>query len=260
MQTLTIEPAQRRARLAIDLIALATALLPWLAGTWLPPLAQPQSYHDFADQSTLWGIPHALDVLSNFGFIAVGLWGLFAAARGRFNFSLAPTARSAWLAMFVGLTLTGLGSAFYHWAPSDPTLVWDRLPMALAFSGLVAGTLADRTQRAGWVLLVPLVATAVGSVIAWAISGNLVPYLAVQVTYVVAAIFATATLRSPYTHAGWLFGALGAYAGAFACERLDVAISNALGGVVSGHTLKHLLAAAAVLVLGRMLELRRGAA
>src|SRR5262245_34834311 len=140
MQTLTVEPAQRRSRLAIDLIALATALAPWLLGAWLPPLAQPQAYHDFADQRTLWGIPHALDVLSNLGFIAVGLWGLVAAARGRFNFSLAPTARAAWLAMFVGLTLTGLGSAFYHLAPSDPTLVWDRLPMALAFSGLVAGT------------------------------------------------------------------------------------------------------------------------
>jgi hypothetical protein len=38
---------------AIALLALGAALGPWLAALLLPSFAQPQSYHDFADQRTL---------------------------------------------------------------------------------------------------------------------------------------------------------------------------------------------------------------
>ena len=36
-----------------------------------PP--QPERYHDFADQRTVLGVPHALNVVSNLGFLIVGL-------------------------------------------------------------------------------------------------------------------------------------------------------------------------------------------
>lgn len=247
--------AVRRAT-TVALLALVATIAPWLAAVLLPPLAQPQSYHDFADQRALWGIPHALNVVSNLAFVVVGGWGLRAIARGSTNFDAAGAARLAWLMMFCGVTLTGAGSAYYHLDPSDATLVWDRLPMALAFAGLVAGTLTDRAPRFGAPMLIALVSTALGSVVAWAISGDLVPYLAVQASYAATALLATALIRSPYTHAGWLIGALALYAGAIVCERLDRPIDVALGSAVSGHTLKHLLAAAAALMICRMLEVR----
>lgn len=242
--------------LAVALLALAATIVPWLAAALLPTLVQPQAYHDFADQRTLWGIPHALNVVSNLAFVLAGGWGLRAIARGSMNFDAAGAARRAWLIMFTGVTLTGAGSAYYHLEPTDATLVWDRLPMAIAFAGLVAGTLTDRAPQFAGLMLIALIATALGSVVAWAIGGDLVAYLAVQVTYAIVALLATVLIRSPYTHAGWLLGGLALYAGAVVCERLDRPIEAALGGAVSGHTLKHLLAAAAALVICRMLEAR----
>jgi hypothetical protein len=42
----------------------------------LPPIPQPQWYHMFADQRRFFGIPNFNNVVSNFPFAAVGLWGL----------------------------------------------------------------------------------------------------------------------------------------------------------------------------------------
>lgn len=243
-------------RRAIALLALGAALGPWLATLLLPSFGQPQSYHDFADQRTLWGIPHAANVASNLAFVAVGSWGLVALVQRSMNFSAGPGARKAWLVMFVGVALTGFGSAYYHLAPSDPTLVWDRLPMALGFAGVVAGTLADRAPRLGGPVLMALAVTAIGSVVGWAVGGDLVPYLSMQVSYVVAALLATALIASPYSHGKWLIGAVALYGVALLCERLDVPIDDALGGSISGHTLKHLIAAAAAGLIGLMLVRR----
>jgi hypothetical protein len=33
--------------------------------------------------------------------------------------------------LFLGIFLTGFGSAYYHLEPSDQTLFWDRLPIAI---------------------------------------------------------------------------------------------------------------------------------
>jgi hypothetical protein len=244
----------------IALMALCAAAAPWLVASVLPPMAQPQSYHDFADQRTLWGIPHALNVLSNLPFVVVGLMGLQAlATRVRF---LSPLrgARAPWIVLFIGVALTGLGSAYYHLDPSDATLVWDRLPMALGFAGLVAGTLADRAVRLAWLLLAVLVGVGTGAVIYWAVLGNLVPYLVMQASFIAIALVATVMIRSPYSHAGVLYAAVALYAAAIVSERLDHPINAALGGVVSGHTLKHLFAAAGGYAIYRMLVVRQSAA
>ena len=241
----------------VAVLALCAALLPWLVAAVLPPIAQPQSYHAFADQRALWGVPNAFDVISNLPFLVVGLLGLFALPKAMARDATPRAARAPWLAMFCGVALTALGSAAYHLDPTDATLVWDRLPMALCFAGLVAGTLADRTARPGWLLPCALAASGVGSVAFWAQSGNLAPYLAAQVGFLAVALAATALVRSPYTHAAWLYGAAAFYGGAMLAERLDHAIAALLGGRVSGHTLKHLLAAAAIYVVYRMLLRRR---
>jgi hypothetical protein len=60
-----------------------------------------------------------------------------------------------------------------------------------------------------------------------------------------------------YTRGGDLFGAVIFYALAKVTEDRDGQIYAATGGLVSGHTLKHLLAALGVLWILRMLWLRR---
>jgi hypothetical protein len=242
-------------------IAAAIAMLVPIASIWLlPTVAQPSSYHLFADQRTCLGIPNGLNVLSNIAFLIVGIAGL-ALTCGRWR-RVCPQAfhdqRTAlpYTVAFAGVALTAFGSAYYHWDPNDATLVWDRLPMALAFAGIVAGTLADRAPRIAIGLTLALNVVAVGTVLGWAGSGNLMPYLVMQVIYLAVALYATARLRSPFTRATWIFGALAVYGAAFVCEQLDAVIFDALGGWVSGHTIKHLLAAAAMAVVYAMLRQR----
>lgn len=237
-------------------LAFAAALLPWVAAVALPPLAQPQEYHDFADQRLMLGVPHALNVLSNLPFLLVGALGL----RALPGFTLLPPrsrSQAPWAVMFLGIALTAIGSSYYHLDPNDATLVWDRLPMTVAFAGLVAGTLADRSPRLTWPLLAALLLVGAGSVVYWALRGNLVPYIVVQAGFIGAALAATAAVRSPYTLAARIYPATALYAGAMIAERYDFEISALLANTISGHTLKHLLAAASAYMLLRMLVERR---
>jgi hypothetical protein len=243
--------AADRARVALTL-ALLALLAPPLAALVLPSMPQPQAYHDFADQRTWLGVPHALNVLSNLPFLLVGAAGLALLARR--TMSTPPATRPPWTVLFVGVTATAFGSAWYHLDPNDATLVWDRLPMALGFAGLVAGTLIDRMPRWHLPVLAAFVIVGPASVLGWAASDNLVPYLVMQAGFIAVALAVTALVPSPYTHAGALYGAAALYAAAMICERLDRPIYALLGESVSGHTIKHLLAAAAIWVVYRMLR------
>lgn len=235
--------------------ALAAALAPWLTAWLAPHFAQPQAYHAFADQRTLLGVPHALNVLSNLAFIVAGGIGLAGFSRLRF-IDGSRAARAPWWVLFAGVLLTGFGSGLYHLAPNDATLVWDRLPMAFAFSGLIAGTLAERAPKLSWPLLVVLVAVGTCSVLYWRATGNLLPYLVMQAGYIIIAVAATALMCAPATLANWLYGAAGLYAVAMVSEKLDHPIDTVSGGIVSGHTLKHVLAAVAAYVVYLMLRRR----
>ncbi len=99
---------------------------------FLPPLRQSPQYHQFADQRAWAGCPNVLNVISNLGLVGVGIVGLaFCLNRwpaGGRPF-LASSERRPYALCFLGTFLTGLGSGYYHWAPDDTTLVWDRLPM-----------------------------------------------------------------------------------------------------------------------------------
>ena len=80
--------------------------------------------------------------------LAVGLAGLWSARN-------AGGARRSWMAFFLGVTLVFFGSGYYHLEPHDQSLVWDRLPMTLAFMALFALVIGDRVgARAGRLLLV----------------------------------------------------------------------------------------------------------
>ena len=102
------------------------------------PFAQPLSYHGFADRRPLLGIPNFADVASNLAFLAAGTLGLFHCLRSR-----PPGARRAWTVFFFGFVLVAFGSGYYHWNPSNGTLVWDRATMAVGFMGVTVALLAE---------------------------------------------------------------------------------------------------------------------
>ena len=243
------------------LLAVCALMAPWLAAWWLPFLAQPQSFHDYADQRPWLGLPHAADVLSNLPFLAIGAIGLHFVLRGwkqgsRGAFSGQQTAWPYAL-LFAGVTLTAFGSAWYHAQPNDATLLWDRLPMALGFAGLVAGTLTDRAPQRILQWLLAFATVGAGTVVYWYVSGNLVPYLVMQVGFIATALIATAWITPRYTHAKRVYAAAGLYAVAVIFERLDHQVYALLGGWISGHTLKHVFACAAIWVVLSMLQSRK---
>jgi hypothetical protein len=244
--------ARKRSDMLLGLLSLAALAAPWFA-VLLPPITQPQWYHDFADQRAWQGVPHAANVLSNAPFALVGLLGLLHVARRR------GVEGTEWpyTLLFVSALLTAVGSAWYHAAPSDATLVWDRLPIAAAFAGLVAGTVADRRPRWAVALTLGFAAVAIATVLLWAVTGNLLPYVVMQGSFFAVALATTAFVPARWSHARAVYIAASIYALAVVCERYDKPLAAWMDGVLSGHTLKHLLAAAALAVILVMLAKRR---
>jgi hypothetical protein len=148
---------------------LALAILLCIAALLAPRTDLPPSYHHFADQRILLGIPHFGDVASNIAFLIAGLWGLAFLSRKSSALQFADV-RERWpyLFVFLGLVLTAFGSTYYHVAPDNDRLVWDRLPMTIIFMPLVAALIAERVNvKLGLWLLPVLTAVGIGSVIQW---------------------------------------------------------------------------------------------
>ena len=203
--------------------------------------------HDFADQRGWHGLPCALDVLSNLPFAVAGAWGLVWLRRlGALR--LCPATRATAALFFVGLVLTTAGSSWYHWQPDNAGLLWDRLGMSVAFAGLLGLAVVGRiSPRAGLATALGLMGGAPAAVLAWAHTGNLLPWAVVQFGGMLV-VLVLACL--PHRH-GALVLQLGAliawYAAAKVMELADHSVYEATAGWVSGHTLKHLLAAGAAL-------------
>ena len=231
-----------------------------LAAFLAPPAQQPEAYHDFADRRIFYGIANALDVSSNLGFLLAGIAGLWIVARPATRFDHALE-RWPYAIFFAGVLLTALGSGYYHLAPDNERLFWDRLPMTIAFMSLLAAQVGDRVDpRAGRALLLPMLAIGAASVVYWRATermgvGNVVPYGILQAYSVVILLLIALWLPSRYTRGDDVYWVFACYVVAKVAELLDAQLL-ALGNVVSGHTLKHVAAAAAGLVVCRMLVLR----
>lgn len=245
--------ARRHPELIVAVIACAIVLLS------TPRIPQPLDYHHFADTRTFFGVHNALDVLSNVPFLIVGIAGLIVVMRSR-AFS-DPIERWSYGVLFVGVMLTAFGSSWYHLTPDNDTLVWDRLPMAVGFMGLLTAVVAERVSvRAARMLLLPLLVLGCGSVLYWHWTelqgaGDLRLYLLVQFGSLIAIVLMLIVRRAPRGGTGWLVAGLIAYGAAKGLEAADRTIFDT-GHLVSGHTLKHLAAAAGVACIAVMLAAR----
>ncbi len=202
------------------LLACAIALL------LIRRVTQDETYHSFADQRTIFGIPNFWNVVSNLPFAFVGAFGWLRSRSFRARM------------MFAGVFLVAFGSAYYHWSPNDARLIWDRLPMTIVFMTLFAMVISERFPSLAW-LPIPLVLFGIASVIAWSVTGDLRPYVFVQFAPMI--LIPVMLLMMPKNPGLWwvvLFYALAKIA-----ESADVRIYSWLP--LSGHTLKHLFAAAA---------------
>lgn len=235
-----MRPALTRSEI---ILLLACALLAALA-VFGPAIAQPPDAHGFADQRSLWGIPHALDVLSNVPFALAGAWGLSLLQRGAAG-ALYATQRACARLFFVGLLVTAVGSSAYHLAPSDIGLAFDRGSMAIAFAGLLGlATAARVSDRAGCSVATAMLLLGPCSIVAWLLTGNVLPWAVVQFggILLLLLVLGAGEERLATLPVRWSLVLL-AYAAAKYCEANDLAILHATGELLSGHTLKHVVAA-----------------
>ena len=243
-----------------------TSVLVVIAAMILPPVAQPAQYHRFADQRSFFGVPNFNDVISNLAFLLSGGAGLV--FLWRIHRDPVQTAfqdrKESWpyWVLFLSIAAVAFGSIYYHWTPDIDHLLWDRLPIAIAIAALLSATIADRINlTAGLRLLPPLAVLAVLSVLYWYWTeqqgaGNLNFYIVMQFYSILLIIWIGALFPSRYSHGNGVFQVIAWYAIAKAVEMLDREIFAWTGGWISGHTLKHLIAAFAAYCIVRVLRKR----
>ena len=224
---------------------LATCAVLLLVALLAPGVPQPADYHGFADQRGWGGIPHALNVLSNLPFAIGGVWGLWALQRAP-RAALLPVERSMAALFFAGLVLTSFCSGWYHWLPNNAGLALDRLGLAVAFAGLLGLAAADRiSARAGHAVGWGVLVLALLSVAVSAVTGNVLPWGLVQfggVALVVVLVFVKPVPGAMGVSIGLT---IALYALAKVFEHFDAQVYTLTGEVLSGHSLKHLVASLA---------------
>lgn len=220
--------------------ACASALLFACLG---PAVAQYDHYHAFADQRAWWGVPHAMDVLSNLPFAVGGVWGLVQLWRYRLVRSVQ---RDLSALFFLGLVVTAFCSSAYHWQPGDGGLAIDRLGMVVAFAGLLGLAVADRvSDRAGLATMAAVLVCGLYAVGVWVFSSNLLPWAVLQGGGML--LMVLLAMGRPVAGAWGL--PLGAVVALYALAKLlelgDHSVFAWTAGWVSGHSLKHVVAAMA---------------
>jgi hypothetical protein len=232
------------------LCAVALALL---AGAMaVDRIPQDLAYHHFADRRAMLGMPNFLNVASNLAFLLVGWAGVAYCLGGRGH-----GATLSWAVLFLGAALVAIGSGYYHWAPDNASLVWDRLPMTVGFMGLLVALLSEHIhERLERRLLLPALAVGAASVAWWHYADDLRFYAWVQFMPLVTISLLVALFAGSYTHRRYLVYGLAGYLLAKAAEAFDHEIFAGTGELLSGHTLKHLLAALALFLLYLMLRRR----
>jgi hypothetical protein len=242
------------------LILILICLAAFTAMFFVKSIPQDEAYHNFADQREILGISNFWNVISNIPLFLAGLVGTIAGIKKKWVGFDTP-AHGAYLLFFICVGFTGLGSAYYHLHPNTNTLFWDRLPMAIAFMAFFTALITEHiNEKLTKIMLIPLLVLGCGSVLYWywseqSGSGDLRPYALVQFLPIVLIPFIVITYQSRFTRTKDLYIVLLLYLFAKLTEHFD-GLLYAFGGILSGHSLKHFLAALGAFWLLRMLRLR----
>ena len=218
----------------------------------LNPIAQNPEYHLFIDQQTIIGIPNFWNVISNLPFLLVGIMGLYSIFRSH-KISLITEMKAAYIMFFLGISLVAFGSGYYHLSPNNGTLLWDRLPMTIAFMALFSIIINEFTLfKPARFSLWPLIFFGAFSILYWHSTenigkGDLRLYILVQFLPMLLIPVILLFFKSKFTNTRGYWILLFAYVLAKAFEYFDEAIQNIL--LLSGHSIKHVVAALGVFFL-----------
>jgi hypothetical protein len=227
----------------------------------IEPIPQWLEYHQFADERTLLGIPNALNVLSNLPFLLIGLWGI-----GMLSVSIARHGYDArcllYLVFFVGFALVAIGSGYYHLWPSNSTLVWDRLPMTIAFMALLSAVIAEQINPVPAMKLLPVfLLVGAFSVFYWDYTeqlgrGDLRLYGLIQFLPFLLIALMLWLYERPQHYLTYMAWGVALYGISKLFEEFDGAVYQFIHAI-SGHSLKHVVASGAGLAVLMMVYKRR---
>ena len=230
------------------IVVLLPFFLFFIAIFFIGPMAQSEHYHLFADDR-FWLIPNYSNVFSNLIFMFAGYYGAM-----HLDFQKLSKKENYYLITFlVGVFFTGFGSSFYHLMPNTQTLVWDRLPMSIAFASFTAWLLSktifakSKERNFDFLIFTLLVVISIGSVFYWNYTqilgrGDLRVYYSVQFGTILTTLVTVLVYDKsffPKTACVYLFVF---YVLAKVAELWDQQIFKVTFGLISGHALKHLLA------------------
>lgn len=219
---------------------------------FMPAIPQDIHYHNFSDQRTFLGIVNCLNVISNIPYLIIGLVGIYKLFT-QSSLVITETVRHVYITFFSGVALVGLGSAYYHLHPSNDSLLWDRLPMAIAFMAFFTIVVAEYINEVlARRMFMPLLMAGVASVLYWYWTesiqqGDLRFYILVQFLPVLLLPVILLLHTHRYTHSYFYWLIIGCYVLAKLLESGDEQVYAVLG-YVSGHSLKHLASALAPLL------------
>jgi hypothetical protein len=220
------------------IIALPLILLLTMVG----PITQSQAYHHFADDNFFLGVPNFHNVISNLFFIIFPIIGFLHVKNGESRMT------PSWFVYLIGVLFVGPGSAYYHYNPNDMTLIWDRLPMTIGFMGLASFVFTDIFKIKKEVpFLILLLAIGFYSIFHWVQFQDLRIYYWVQLTPLLAIIYAAFALPTPVLKPKHLLFAVVFYIFAKITEKYDHQCLDSIN--YSGHSVKHLLAGVSVYAL-----------
>lgn len=217
----------------------------------VPPVSQDVAYHGFADQVNLfWDISNTLNVLSNLPFVLVGIYA-FKKAKDNKTSLRENGIYNQFIVFSLGVFLVGFGSAYYHYDPNNMTLIWDRLPMTIAFMSLYSIIISVFIGlKSGKSIFPWLIVCGFISVFYWAITESmgkgdlrfyaLVQFLPMILMGVILYMFKSVSLQKKM-----LVMTIFWYGLAKLLETFDEKVYFLSGELISGHSLKHIAAAIA---------------
>ncbi len=235
-----------------DSLIASLVIISFVSLFFIEPISQDLAYHSFADKRNMLSISNFFDVASNLPFLFVGYLGFFC-----FYLFLGVSSSWSWLILFLAVFLVAFGSSYYHLSPENKTLTWDRLPMAIGFMALFVIVLTDyvNSKLEKW-LLIPMCLVGVASVIYWHMTDDLriyawVQFVSMGLLLIIISIYKPYHLQTKYLVYAFVFYTLSKLA-----EHFDKQIYELMGQIVSGHTIKHLLAAIATFCFYLLLKRR----
>lgn len=259
MNTRNIKRNKKKKQILFGL-TLFSLLCILLVSLLVEPIPQESNYHNFADSREIWSISNFWNVVSNLPFFIVGILALYKLLKWN-SLLIVQEVRASYILLFVGVSLVAFGSGYYHLDPNNETLVWDRLPMTIAFMALFSMVLSEFiSKQLGKQMLLPLLLVGMGSVAYWFWGelhggGDLRYYALVQFLPIVLIPVLLLSFDSEFTNISGYWWLLFCYFLAKIFEHFDWQIYEILGGM-SGHSLKHMVAALGLYLLLNSFERR----